>query len=326
MSKRDFRFWLTFAILIAVFCEGAYYYKHHVIVRKLTMIERSLQAKKDALTAEQIAAGPVTSMKIVRHDFPITLSADGVISPSDSEDITSEIDGKVKSIEFEDGESVKQNDLLIQIDPKISTSDTTKTNLIAPIDGVLSLQNLKMNDNIQAGQKLAAVKTLDPMKIEFSLNESHLDVVHEGQEITFVVDALSDLFFKGEIYAIDQDVDPKTHSFGLQAMAANSENKLVPGMSAHLRLVTDVRQNALVIPESALIANNNVYVIENGKAKKTAVTTSIHQDGFVEISNGLEQGQEIVVSGTGTIHDGSAVTVEPADDQQDDQPTEETTD
>jgi len=235
MSRKDFRFWITFIILIGLSCEAAFYFKHHMIVKtRAIAVQEAAQQR-----AAELAAGPVASKQFTRKDFPVTLSAIGTIGTNES-------------------------------DPTFSD-------------------------------------------ISFTLPEANLDDIDEGQEVSFVVDELPNLLFKGEVYGMESKADPDTHEFAVQAMASNSDNKLQPGMTAQVEMVIDIHQNAMVIPESALIEQDGksfVYLIENGNAKKTPVTIGIHQNDQVEITDGPLDGKEVIISGTDHIHDGEPVVIE----------------
>jgi membrane fusion protein (multidrug efflux system) len=236
MNKKNFRFWVTFIILIGLSCEGAFYYKHHVMVKHRAAVAQEA-AKQHAA---DLAAGPITSKKFTRQDFPVTLSADGSINNNES-------------------------------DPTYAD-------------------------------------------INFTLPEANMDDVDIGQEITFVVDELPNVFFKGEVYAMDSDSNPDTHEFGIKAMASNPDHQLQPDMSADIKMVIDIHQNAMVIPESAIITKDNhdfVYVIENGNAKLTPVKLGVHQDDVAEVIDGAIDGKNIITSGTDHIHDGAPVVMEP---------------
>jgi RND family efflux transporter MFP subunit len=235
MSRKDFRFWITFIILIGISCEAAFYFKHHMVVKT-----RAIAAEEAARNrAAELAAGPIASKQFKRQDLAVTLSAIGTIGTNQS-------------------------------DPTYAD-------------------------------------------ISFTLPEENLDSVDEGQEVTFIVDELPGLFFKGEVYALESKADPDTHEFAVQAMASNTDDKLQPGMTTQLEMVTDIHQNAMVIPESALIDKDDksfVYVVENGKAKLTPVTIGVHQDDQVEITEGSLDDKDIIVAGTDHIHDGEPVVIE----------------
>lgn len=235
MNKKDFRFWITFVVLIGLSCEAAFYFKHHMVTKTKAIAAEEAAKQRTA----ELAAGPVTSKKIKRQDFPVTLSATGIIGTNES-------------------------------DPAYSD-------------------------------------------ISFTLPEENMDDVDEGKEITFVVDELPNLLFKGEVYAMESKADPDTHEFAVNAMASNPEDKLQPGMTAQLKMIVDIHQNAIVIPDSAIIVQddkNFVYVVEDNKAKLTPVTIGLQNDDQVEITESVIDGKNIIVSGTDNIRDGEAVNIQ----------------
>ena len=126
------------------------------------------------------------------------------------------------------------------------------------------------------------------------------------------VDAFPGEVFRGEIYAIEPAVDEQTRTVLLRARVPNPDTRLKPGMFARVTLVLETRENAVVVPEQALVpmgADRFVYRVADGKAALTRVELGLRRPGEVEIRNGLAAGETIVLDGQLRLRDGTPVIV-----------------
>ena len=101
-------------------------------------------------------------------------------------------------------------------------------------------------------------------------------------------------------------------SFGLKVTPQDPQGKLKAGMFAQAELVTAEKQNALTVPETAVLTRDGkpvVFVVVDGKAQRRDVTTGLRADGKLEIATGVQSGEQVVVVGQNLLNDGDAVTV-----------------
>ena len=96
----------------------------------------------------------------------------------------------------------------------------------------------------------------------------------------------------------------------VRAQIANDDNRLVPGLFAQVELVLERKENALLIPEAALMPAGDqqyVYRIEDGKAVRAEVSLGMRQGDLVEVISGLDAGAQVITAGQMKIMDGSKV-------------------
>ncbi|MEN3974140.1 efflux RND transporter periplasmic adaptor subunit [Emcibacter sp. SYSU 3D8] len=190
-----------------------------------------------------------------------------------------------------------------------------KTRITAPYDGVAGLRKVAVGDYVTPGQDLVTLDVIDPIKLEFRVPEIYLAHVAMGQTVTFQLDALPGQTFKAEVYAIDPQVDVDGRSLAIRARADNSGRTLRPGLFARASLGLARHENAILIPEEAIIPQGTdhfVYKVTGGKAAMTQVKTGIRRDGVVEIVSGLGAADTVVTAGQLKLHDGAAVNVRSA--------------
>jgi membrane fusion protein (multidrug efflux system) len=192
-----------------------------------------------------------------------------------------------------------------------------KTRLVARFPGVVGLREVSIGAYVNFGQAMVNLVRLDPMEVDFNLPESQLAGIEVGQPVTVTLDAYRGETFRGELKAIDPMMDVNSRSAKLRASIDNQEYKLRPGLFARISLGTRTNDNAILVPEQALLQQGEtrfVYRIVDGKAARTEVTTGQRVPGRLEIVKGLKPGDQVIVAGQGKpmMQDGMPVMVLPS--------------
>ncbi|MBT7449944.1 MAG: efflux RND transporter periplasmic adaptor subunit, partial [Rhodospirillaceae bacterium] len=168
-----------------------------------------------------------------------------------------------------------------------------RTELHAPFSGVMGIRKVSPGDYLMAGQEIVNLEAINPMKVAFALPEVLLSVVQRGQNVVVQVDAFPDEEFPGEIYAIDPRIEASGRSVTLRALVPNPGGRLRPGLFARVDIIFERRENAVLIPERALVpiqSRQTVFVVENGIVSLRDVTLGGRRGGDVEITSGLSAG------------------------------------
>lgn len=187
-----------------------------------------------------------------------------------------------------------------------------KTVIRAPFEGVTGLRQVSPGAYAKAGQDIARLEGIGTLKLDFRVPEAYLRQIRTGQSLTVTVDAYAGENFSGTIYAIEPSVDEATRTVLLRARLPNPGVRLKPGMFARVSLVLAQRENALVVPEQAIVPRGDgrfVFRVVESKAVLTKVETGLRRPGEVEITSGLEDGQAIVADGQLRLQDGAAVSL-----------------
>ena len=191
----------------------------------------------------------------------------------------------------------------------------SKTQIRAPFSGVTGLRTVSEGDYVNVGQELVQLVRLDPIELDMRAPEVVLSSLAVGQKLDFGVDAYRDEIFSATVVVIAPTVDVGGRSVALRARLANPDRKQRPGMSARARITLDTHVRALLVPEQAIWPNGEqkmVYVVTGGIAKLVPVTLGIRQPGLVEVTSGIKDGDEVVVTGQMKLRDGANVKTQPA--------------
>lgn len=190
-----------------------------------------------------------------------------------------------------------------------------KTEIRAPFSGVAGLRQVSEGAYVAAGTDIARFEKIDQLKLDFRVPEVFLAQLRANAPVTAQVDAYASEAFKGQIYAIEPAVDEQTRTVLVRGRVANPDLKLRPGMFARVQLQLGVRENAVWVPEEAIVPRGQdrfVFRVVDGKADMVRVQTGARKPGEVEIRQGIASGELVITEGTQRIGPGSAVSVLPS--------------
>ena len=326
-------------------------------------------SKPQPAPAAKPAAGPARALQVkvtvVRSDTVTdSLTAVGTLLANESVMIRPEIDGRIETIHFQEGQLVRKGDKLVSLDAaeveaqlssaiaaanlnrsRLKRSEEliekkfisaqaldearenlnqtnareaevrarlAKTLIRAPFEGVTGLRQVSPGAYAKAGQDIARLEGIGTLKLDFRVPEAYLRRIRTGQPLQVTVDAWPGEQFSGAIYAIEPAVDEASRTVLLRARLPNPGVRLKPGMFARVSLVLAQRENALLVPEQAIVPRGDgsyVFRVVEGKAQLTKVETGLRRPGEVEITGGLEAGQTVVADGQLRLQDGAAVSL-----------------
>ena len=185
--------------------------------------------------------------------------------------------------------------------------------IVAPFEGVMSVRNISPGQVISKNTIVSWLIDLDPVKIEFQIPERYLGQVREKQRIEVKVAAYPEETFTGEVFFVSPYVDPTNRTALVKAEIPNPDLTLKPGMFANLDLTLTVRENSVVIPEAAItqiLTNNRAIIFEVDRenvARMKTIRTGVRLVGAIEVLEGVEAGDRVIVEGLQKVVPGVAV-------------------
>lgn len=185
-----------------------------------------------------------------------------------------------------------------------------KATLVAPFDGIIGLRKVSVGDYVNPGQDLVNLENIEQLKVDFRVPEIYSMQLKVGQTVRVNLDAIPNSAYEGTVYAIDPAYDPNGRAIILRARLPNRDGLLRSGMFARVTLLVEERDQAIVVPETALVpiaGEQFVYRVVDGKAVLTKIKIGQRRRGQVEIVDGLERDAVIVTEGAVKLRDGTAV-------------------
>ena len=185
------------------------------------------------------------------------------------------------------------------------------TDVVAPISGTIASRSIKPGNFVQINTPIFRI--VDNSRLEATLNvpERDLETLKAGLPVALQVDALPGKSFAGKVDRIAPVVDSGSGTFRV-VCAFDGGGLLQPGMFGRIRIDYDQRANALVIPRTALLDDEDdpaVFVARGGKAARVPVKLGYMDGEWAEVLSGLKQGEQVVTAGKVALREGSAVQV-----------------
>ena len=185
--------------------------------------------------------------------------------------------------------------------------DLGYTTITAPFDGVVGDNQVDVGSLVIANQtKLVRLTKINPIEAEFYIadvdnltRKTNLDNGSWQQLNSDAVLSVNGENFNGKVTFIDNVVNTATGSVLAKASFDNSEGKILPGAFGHIKMSGFVQRNAFNIPQVALqqsTTNSYVLVVKDGKVSQKNVKTGYQTKNMVAITEGLEDGDKIIVN------------------------------
>lgn len=192
--------------------------------------------------------------------------------------------------------------VLVQID---------RTEVRAPFDGIVGLTYISEGAYVSPTTQIASLQNTDSVRVDFSIPERYSANVQIGSNINFEVQGV-DSVFTGRVIATEPQIDPRTRTLQVRAVAENNERLLNPGAFANVELVLTAFEEAMIVPSVALIPDNGSYkvmVYQNGVVHESSVETGIRLRDRIQILSGIAPGDTVLVNGLMQVSEGSEVEI-----------------
>ena len=175
-----------------------------------------------------------------------------------------------------------------------------RTVVRAPFAGVAGRRLVSIGTYVSPQTSLITLQSVNPQYASFDVPERYAERLRRGQLVSFQVAALPGKNFSGEVVFVDPVVALPGRTILIKARVPNPEHQLQAGMFIEARLATDIRPNAVVVPEDALLPMQGatfVWVVKDGKATQQPVSVGVRTAGWAEVTGGVEAGDKVVVGG-----------------------------
>jgi RND family efflux transporter MFP subunit len=187
-----------------------------------------------------------------------------------------------------------------------------KTKVVAPIDGEIETQVVAQGDYVKVGDPLFALVGMQRMRAHLLFPESAGNRIRPGLKVRLESPAAPGRRIETAIDEIKPTMNAGNRALDAIVRFDSDDGAFRGGGSVNARVVIEVKQGALMIPEQSVVlrpAGKVVYLIADGRATQRIIETGMKQDGLQEVVNGLAPGEVIATDGAGFLSDGAAVTL-----------------
>jgi RND family efflux transporter MFP subunit len=190
---------------------------------------------------------------------------------------------------------------LLQAESNLARARTQYGNaaLTAGFEGVVSEVLAREGVTVYPGTRLGTLVDIDALQAEIDLDERDLALCSAGERAFVTIPSLGDTVLVGEVLSVSPVIDPATRSGAVIVNLPPLVN-LRPGATARIEIVTAVSPDLLLVPEEAVLVRDDremVFAIVDGKADWRYVTTAGSGRGFVAVTEGVAEGEQVITSG-----------------------------
>jgi membrane fusion protein, multidrug efflux system len=185
----------------------------------------------------------------------------------------------------------------------------------APFSGRLGIRQVNLGQFVGSGQSVVSLQSIDPVYVDFYIPQQKLPNVAVGYEVNVTTDAVDSSNIKGEITAIASEVDSSTRNVLIRATLRNESGILRPGMFVEARILQPQAREVFAIPSTAILYapyGDSIFVTEKADdgglvANQRFVRLGESRGDYVEIMEGIKEGEEVVTTGAFKLRNGTAV-------------------
>jgi membrane fusion protein, multidrug efflux system len=298
-----------------------------------------------------------------RMTIASTLVSSGTIASRNEVRVIAQTEGMVTMIELEEGDRVREGDVLIRLDDSIPRAQYREaeagmrearrnleraqqlyernliaeqeyqtivaqaeiaesryeyrralfeyTTIRAPISGVITYRGVDQGDIASQRDLLLTITNLDELVIRVSVSELEAPFLSRGDAVRVHVDAYRDTEFTGSIRRIFPAADPDTRLIPVEVQLTERDERLFPGLFARAEFQTQRSENALTIPAQAVQTSPQgdrfVFTVNDESAHYRRIVTGLRSDMHIEVIEGLQENENVVIRGAASLRDGTPV-------------------
>ena len=198
------------------------------------------------------------------------------------------------------------------LNKELAEISLNKSLISSPLKGTIKTRHIKVGEFVRKGDKLVEILDIDKILVKVNIPEQEILSIQVGQNVEVALYIMEKKTFLGRVKNIGLEADSSNRTFPVEILVDNKERQLRAGMLARATFTKNVDQDQIVIPRHTVLERDQgrvVYVFEDGKAFRRDITIGLSQLDQVQVVQGLNKGELIVVEGHTKLTDGEEVNV-----------------
>lgn len=256
--------------------------------------------------AQQKAIG----LQTVTADFRpladlLNLNGEVRLAPGRQADVSPRISGQITALYVNLGDTVKAGQRMARVQARLVGDPPPSVDITAPMSGVVDTQNVALGQSVEPATVLYRISDRSQMMVVARLFEEDAGKVKLGHEARIHLLSYPNRVFTGKVSLIGPALDPQSRTLEVWIKLANPGGLLKPNLFAQASIVLNKNAAALAIPRAALIEANGekfVFVRENSQFNRVEITTGSSDDQYMEVTDGLVPGDEVVTQGNRQLY------------------------
>ena len=199
-----------------------------------------------------------------------------------------------------------------QVSLEVARSSLADTQIRSPITGVITEINATAGEIISSQIPAVTVMQLNPIKVKTQVAEYLVNQFSSGQEVVVRIPAAADIPYSGTVDTLAPAPAAGSMTYPMEVVIDNQSGLIKVGMFAEVRLITETRENVLLVPSESIVVREGrtvVFIAEEQRVRIQEVHVGIDNGQQVEITEGLSPGQQVVYRGQDFLEDGGLITI-----------------
>lgn len=221
------------------------------------------------------------------------------------------LQGQIKQAEIAYQQSVSQLEQS-RVGYDQAQSGLDNTTVKAPIKGTISALNVVQGQIAASSQIAATIVELDRVYLQVNVVENIVTKLEKGQRALVRVAALSDGYIASEIDYVSPTADPRSQLYAVRVYIENPDKSIKPGMTGEVRLNLDTVESAIIVKSDAVLDDGEgyyVFIVEEDKAVRRQVVPGLDTGNLIEIKEGINDGDKVIIEGQHYVSDGGVVKI-----------------
>ena len=278
-------------------------------------------SKPQAAVDEEVETIYAVNADVVREgNLDNYLEFGGDVSSVSDVDVLPDTGGKVSNILVTVGDMVKRWQVVAYIDPSRPGMNYAASPVRATISGRVTSIPPTIGTSVSTASTIIKIADTDELQIKINIPERFISRIQENQTAVVTFDAYPSVEFAARVFEIAPVLDTTSRTLLVKLKLEPPDERVRAGMYSRVKLVTDVVENAVVVPKDAIVYREGkpyVFVardagVSSGRTTTVgmvAITEGLTVDDKVEVQQGLSKGQIIVTKGQSLLSDGSKVKI-----------------
>lgn len=201
-----------------------------------------------------------------------------------------------------------------EIQVKEAELDLEKTKIRAPFSGIVFDIQVSPQEHVTSGTELFTLVNIDRIQVQARVLESEIGKMQVGREVDLKFSAYPGKVFKGKVKAISPVINPEDRTCKVTIDVANPEEEIKPGMHADVEIAAEIYKDRLLVPKDAVLVRTGgrklAFVVEESIAKWRYLEVGLENEDFIEVLDGVKEGEVVCVDGHLTLAHDAKVRIE----------------
>ncbi|MBN1501437.1 MAG: efflux RND transporter periplasmic adaptor subunit [Spirochaetes bacterium] len=284
-----------------------------IIITVAVLRSCQINSKKTNEPENEIKEIPVKAADAKITDLKQTVKLTGNIIGTEVIQIFPSVTGKIKTILVKQGDPVRANQTLFQIDRDVIGMEFRLASVQSPINGYVASIYANRGMSVAPATPLAEIVNQKNVECVVQIMEEDINTIASGSEAEITVNSFPDRIFKGIVYKKSPVLNQISRTQEIRISIENSSLELRHGMFADVEIITKLLRNVLIVPVDSLFYDKDdvlsVFIVRNKKAVKTPVSISVEIGNYAVVESGLSAGDTIITLGHENVNEGDQLLV-----------------